>query len=126
MSPAGSWPGWLSASHWRSSSRKASSWGESVRSTARALYTGRPGFHRGLRPAAPTNPPWRPLRASAADGLEERRGHSLVELAAHRGTDLLTRRGRRQRAPVGAVGGHGVVGVADQDHARAERDRVAG
>src|SRR4051794_4143608 len=108
MSPAGSCPGWLSASHWRSSSRKASSWGESVRSTAkRALYrssSGGPSDHR----------------------IEERRRDSLVELPPDGGADLLTRLVRGERAAVGAIGGHRVVGVADQDHARAERDRVAG
>src|SRR5512133_4213799 len=39
MSPSGSRPGWLSFSHARSSSRKASSEGDSVRSTERGPYT---------------------------------------------------------------------------------------
>src|SRR5215212_5390306 len=61
-----------------------------------------------------------------AHGVQERRGHPLVELLPGERADLVAREVGRQRATVRAVAGHRVVRVADEDHARAERDAVAG
>ena len=56
-----------------------------------------------------------------AEGGDDHR----VELVARAAAELLERGRGRQRLAVGARRGHGVVGDADGDHARAERDRLA-
>ena len=61
--------------------------------------------------------------ASTARNTFDDRG---VELRPGAAPELGQRVGALHRAPVRAVGGHRVPGVADRDHARAERDRVAG
>ena len=66
------------------------------------------------------------LRVEGGRGRQhgrERRHHARVELRAGVAPQLGDRGGARHRPAVGAVGGHGVVGVAAEDDARGQRDR---
>ena len=66
------------------------------------------------------------LRSARSTVSTKARDHRGVELRPRAAAQLVERLRVRQRRAVGAVGDHGVVGVADGDDAGAERDVVAG
>ena len=67
--------------------------------------------------------PTRPAGSSARPNASTTRG---FELSAGAAAELGERVAMLQGAPVGALGRHRRVGVADRDHARGQRDLLGG
>ena len=67
----------------------------------------------------------RRLGGNVAEQAEQRGHDSRVELGSRVAAQLADRRVSLHRAPVRAVAGHRVVGVADEDDPGGERDPIA-